>query len=1157
MNKTIEVIKIEEYYNIKLTQILIEEWDYENSNKNKNCFVLNVDNKIVYLNLSNNLISDASILNSFESLEYIDLGFNKLNTIPDFSNLKKLKVLSLHRNNISKIENLENCKELKELFLGLNKISKIEGLDSLVNLKKLYLFNNKIKKVENLKNNTSLEVLSLRGNLIFDLPNTEDVKAILFWAKNKNKPNQIIILQEYYDIEIEQIEYSDFSIYSAINSYSINSENKIIALNICNKKIIDVSVIFTLLDLVKLSLRFNNIEDIALIKNLKSLTHLDVSFNNISNITSIKDLKKLEDINIGFNRISSINILFGNEKLKAIGANSNLINSIDGISKLKNLTSLSISNNPIDNINALKGLKSLNYLSLNNINANDFSVLKAFENLYFLHLSKNSISDLSFLNKLTNLSYLTLANNNISSLKPLSKLIKLVSLDVSKNLIDDLEPIFRIETLTKVEFESNPIIYSESIPEEDIKAGWESVKNYLIETKIVDVYEIKVLLLGNTKAGKSSLLEALETEEASKILEEDRTHGIVYKKLKIRGSKINFHVWDFGGQEYYHATHKLFFSPNALNVVVWCRENDDTENWDLNYWLRSIDQLNGHSDSMEEVIIIENKIDKNNYYPISPLKLKYDIAFEEKLKISFFAVSLYPELKRFNSVKDILIEKANESFLIKEKRSERFAKSLNYVIKSKAKFLDITNANVKKATRISDLKVIHNMGIIVYFDSIIPDKVFNKPDLLLNFIYDNILYDKKKYTINENEIEEILLRSNDLKLTPQNVIDLLKEFDLVFQINGVGDFFIPQYLPSKPVWLDFIERYEFSNISIRIQSDAYLMNLVLLKLFSLYGSSIKRDNNDFLFWRNGMIIEEENQILFISFNRELQTINLLNRVSDDNYSLQKKVVDNLLFNLSKNDKNDLEIKNINPIIEWSDNKFLKIQVTHNGVDFANWKDLQSSKSPTFYSNNSLFNKRDFRKFLSKDTMAKRVFISYSKDDLTIVNSYIKSLSSLVLEGLIEEPWYCTYLSPGDEVHNKIRDKMEQAEIICFMCSNNFFKTKYIIDHELKPTLLRKRNGGNQLILPIIIDRTKWIFDNQEINLGNYAGFPYRGKPVSDFKNWDDAWYVINWFLEQVIKNNRQYNNTDNEWDDLDLSINNLSPDVNDLLQRQIKGKLDI
>ena len=125
-----------------------------------------------------------------------------------------------------------------------------------------------------------------------------------------------------------------------------------------------------------------------------------------------------------------------------------------------------------------------------------------------------------------------------------------------------------------------------------------------------------------------------------------------------------------------------------------------------------------------------------------------------------------------------------------------------------------------------------------------------------------------------------------------------------------------------------------------------------------------------------------------------------------------------------------------------------------------------------------------------------------------------------------------------------------------MCSNNFFKTSYIIEHELKPALRRKKNGSNQLILPIIIDRCKWTFENEEINLGRFAGFPYKGKPVTDFKNWNDAWYVTNWFLETIIRKELNNDYEPSSWNCWGIELKSIPSDIQNLLERQIKGHLD-
>ena len=77
------------------------------------------------------------------------------------------------------------------------------------------------------------------------------------------------------------------------------------------------------------------------------------------------------------------------------------------------------------------------------------------------------------------------------------------------------------------------------------------------------VHEAKLLILGEVGAGKTSLANKLINANYT-LREEKSTHGInVLKFLPFpvegdRQFKVN--IWDFGGQEIYHATHKFFLT---------------------------------------------------------------------------------------------------------------------------------------------------------------------------------------------------------------------------------------------------------------------------------------------------------------------------------------------------------------------------------------------------------------------------------------------------------------------------------------------------------------------------------------------------------------------------------------------------------------------
>lgn len=85
---------------------------------------------------------------------------------------------------------------------------------------------------------------------------------------------------------------------------------------------------------------------------------------------------------------------------------------------------------------------------------------------------------------------------------------------------------------------------------------------------------VKLMLLGNGNVGKSTLACALDNGCCEHDTEHHQsTHGILLQTLKK--DDIVYHIWDFGGQEVYHGTHRLFISSEALQVIVFDRETEE------------------------------------------------------------------------------------------------------------------------------------------------------------------------------------------------------------------------------------------------------------------------------------------------------------------------------------------------------------------------------------------------------------------------------------------------------------------------------------------------------------------------------------------------------------------------------------------------------
>eukprot|EP00294_Goniomonas_avonlea_P008177 CAMPEP_0114559746 /NCGR_PEP_ID=MMETSP0114-20121206/11084_1 /TAXON_ID=31324 /ORGANISM="Goniomonas sp, Strain m" /LENGTH=706 /DNA_ID=CAMNT_0001745233 /DNA_START=21 /DNA_END=2137 /DNA_ORIENTATION=+ len=107
----------------------------------------------------------------FHEVETLMFSFCNILKIDNLVGLDKLVKLQLDNNIIHKIEAVEHLTNLQWLDFSFNNISKIENLNTLTKLKDLSLFNNQISVLENLDTLTNLNVLSIGNNEIKALDN--------------------------------------------------------------------------------------------------------------------------------------------------------------------------------------------------------------------------------------------------------------------------------------------------------------------------------------------------------------------------------------------------------------------------------------------------------------------------------------------------------------------------------------------------------------------------------------------------------------------------------------------------------------------------------------------------------------------------------------------------------------------------------------------------------------------------------------------------------------------------------------------------------------------------------------------------------------------------------------------------------------------------
>jgi internalin A len=325
---------------------------------------------------------------------------------------------------------------------------------------------------------------------------------------------------------------------------------------------------------------------------------------------ALSNLSALTSLDLSFNRI-------GDDGAKAL-------------SRLRALTSLDLRRNKIGDkgAQALSNLSALTSLDLhfNHIGDDGAHALSNLTALTSLHVAGNNIGDegASALAQLPALTSLDLGGNKIGDegATALAQLPALTTLDLSRNNIGDAGIRALLDRwmangspIRTVDLSGNP----SSLPPEllalrDARALLAAYANYRAAErtgKIQALDEAKLLVLGNEAVGKTSLIRFL-VEGTPRNPDEQKTPGIatrhaietrMWSPTRTQGTRLN--IWDFGGQEVMHGTHKFFLTERSLYLLVlWNRLEDDEST--AYEWLRIIANLGGDS----PVIVVINQCDE-------------------------------------------------------------------------------------------------------------------------------------------------------------------------------------------------------------------------------------------------------------------------------------------------------------------------------------------------------------------------------------------------------------------------------------------------------------------------------------------------------------------------------------------------------------------
>ncbi|NUN66092.1 GTP-binding protein [Pseudanabaena biceps] len=690
------------------------------------------------------------ILGKWDYKEGKNKGENRLTAIPqEIFQLTNLKKLHVSYNKITVIPDaIGNLTNLTQLNLSDSQITQIpDAIGNLTNLTQLNLSDNQITQIPDaIAQLANLTTLNLQRNQIAAIPDAVsklENLSMLILSGNQilHIPDTISKLENLSTLSLGESQITEIpeAITKLVNLSTLYLSNNRI------KEIPDT--IADLINLTNLQLWNNRIKEIPLaITNLVNLTELNLFDNQITEMPdAITSLANLTELYLSYNQIKEIP---------------------DAITNLANLTELSLSNNQIKEI-------------------------------------PDAITNLA------NLTGLDLSNNQITEIpEEIAKLVNLTSLSLHSNQITQIPDVLEnLPRLQKLDLRRNPLPISPEIlgvPELYEPSGSvENIFNYLRQLRSGEVRplnEAKLILVGQGSVGKTSLIKKLVHNRYNP--NEQQTDGLNVEPwdIQVNSKDIRLNVWDFGGQEIYHATHQFFLTKRSLYLLVCnCRTSEEENR--IEYWLKLIESFGDKS----PVIIVGNKKDEQ---PLDinrkALREKYpniqaiiETSCQDNIGIDELRAAILKQVGNLKEVYDLL---PLSWFEVKQQLEAMTEDFISY-----NRYIGICHENKipEEHNQEQLIDLLHRLGLVLNFRDhpILKGTNVLKPEWVTEGIYkllsDDILKTENKGIFALVDLNRIL----DLDRYPRDrhhyLIELMQEFKLCFTIDcHPPKFLIPAILPK-------------------------------------------------------------------------------------------------------------------------------------------------------------------------------------------------------------------------------------------------------------------------------------------------------------------------------------------------------------------------
>lgn len=703
----------------------------------------------------------------------------------------------------------------------------------------------------------------------------------------------------------------------------------------------------------------------------------------------------------------------------------------------------------------------------------------------------------------TSLSLAGLALTNVP--KVVSQLPQLQSLDLSRNRITRLPKFLaQLPELRALFIHDNPGL---KIPEEVLgptvdqasngaqPAPPKEILNYLREPKnLCPFNEAKLILVGQGGVGKTSLASMIVTGKFRK--RPKRTEGIKISEWNCptrNGRTIAVHIWDFGGQEIMHATHRFFLTRRSIYCLVLNRHDRDIEiEVDADYWLRLIRTFGGKN---APVIVVLNK---QNSEPFQVNQRGWLAKYSSNIK--GFIRTDCEDKKSITRLKNKISEELCDLPALKALFPRRWSAIKDKLLRVSKTHIDfdafrelcIKQGEADPAAQSLLARLLHDLGIALNYrdDPRLRLNHILKPEWITRGIYALLHAFRGSHGLfTHTQAVRALKMLKYSAADTRFLLDLMENFELSISMGKSSKrVLIPELLDqNQPKEAVNFRPAECLNFGYRYA----VLPEGLLSRFIVRTNHLSRES---LRWKSGVILQHESNGCWA-----------LVKSAKDEVSVHVKGPHISRPDLLAIIRNNFEVIHSDYDIHPSAQGYFP------GIPEKSWSldELETLRKNGIYKVPVFRRGHDIIEAPISEIVSPTqvhlpqvaIFLSYAHKDQKHIKELRRHLKPAERNGLIGT-WYDCEIIPGQEWRKEILDHLTRADMVVCQISPDFLDSTFCVLTELDIAITRKERGEAELVA-YLLRLCAWK-DEERLERFQMIGT----KPLREFRDKDRFWHDV-------------------------------------------------